>query len=291
MDRFRQTVRRKLLGGLLGAAWGLAAPAVLRAESTPFRFGLTPVFLNNDSGLLARLQGWLEGALGRPVRFVQRRTYREITNLALVGDLDAAWICGYPWLDNRAALALVAVPLWRGRPLYQSYLIERAGGAAADLSDLRGNTYAFSDPDSNSGYLVTVSDLIARGDEPEGFFTRTFFTYGHRNVVRAVGSGLAQSGSVDGYVWEALARTEPELPAATRIVAQSEWIGHPPIVCPRAQAGSADIAAFRQALLTIADDPDGRAALDLLQLDGFVPGAEDLFDPIARRMALLTEEE
>ena len=90
MDRFRQTLRRKLLGGLLGAAWGLAAPAVLRAERAPFRFGLTPVFLNNDSELLARLQGWLEGALGRPVRFVQRRTYREITNLALVGDLDGA---------------------------------------------------------------------------------------------------------------------------------------------------------------------------------------------------------
>jgi len=291
MDRSRKTARRKLLGGLLGAALGFAAPAVLRAESTPFRFGLTPVFLNNDAELLARLQAWVEGALGQPVRFVQRRTYREITNLALVGDLDAAWICGYPWLANRAALALVAVPLWRGRPLYQAYLIERAGGTAADLSDLRGNTHAFSDPDSNSGYLVTVSDLLARGDEPEDFFTRSFFTYGHRNVVRAVGSGLAQSGSVDGYVWEALARTEPGLPAATRIVARSEWMGHPPIVCPRAREGTAEIAAFRRALLSMADDPDGRAALDLLQLDGFVPGAEHLFDPIARRMALLAGAE
>lgn len=291
MDRSRQTVRRTLLRGLLGAACSLAAPAILRAESTPFRFGLTPVFLNNDSELLARLQGWLEGTLRRPVRFVQRRTYREITNLTLVGDLDAAWICGYPWLANRAALSLVAVPLWRGRPLYQSYLIERAGGAADDLSDLRGNTHAFSDPDSNSGYLVTVSDLRARGDEPEGFFARTFFTYGHRNVVRAVGSGLARSGSVDGYVWEALAATEPDLPAATRVVARSEWMGHPPIVCPQARDGSAEIAAFRVALLTMADDPDGRAALDLLQLDGFVPGTQDLFDPIARRMALLAGAE
>jgi len=287
MDRPRQNVRRKLLRGFLGVAAGLAAPAIIRAEGPSFRFGLTPVFLNTDAELLARLRGWLEGTLGRPVRFVQRRTYREITNLALVGDLDAAWICGYPWLANRAALALVAVPLWRGRPLYRSYLIERAGGAAEDLSDLRGTTHAFSDPDSNSGFLVTVSDIISLGHVPEGYFSRTFFTYGHRNVVRAVGSGLAQSGSVDGYVWEALAATEPDLPGATRIVAKSEWMGHPPVVCPRTREGTAEIAALRRALLSMADDPDGRAALDLLQLDGFVPGTEDLFDPIARRMALL----
>ncbi len=291
MDHPRQTLRRRLLRGLLGAACGVAAPAMLRGQGAAFRFGLTPVFLNNESELLARLQGWLEGALGRPVRFVQRRTYREITNLVLVGDLDAAWICGYPWLANRAALALVAVPLWRGRPLYQAYLIERAGGTSGSLSDLRGDTHAFSDPDSNSGYLVTVSDLLARGHEPEGFFARSFFTYGHRNVVRAVGSGLARSGSVDGYVWEALARTEPGLPAATRIVARSEWMGHPPIVCPRAREGSAEIAAFRQALLSMAEDPDGRAALALFELDGFVAGTKELYDPIARRMALLAGAE
>jgi len=287
MHRSRHADRRRVLGGLLGAASGVAAPRVLAAGAARFRFGLTPVFLNNDAELLARLQAWLEDALGRPVRFVQRRTYREITNLALVGDLDAAWICGYPWLANRSALALVAVPLWRGRPLYQSYLIEGADGAAGGLADLEGGIHAFSDPDSNSGYLVTVSDLMARGREPESYFARTFFTYGHRNVVRAVGSGLAQSGSVDGYVWEALAATEPELPAATRIVARSEWMGHPPIVCPRGRAESAEIGRFRRSLLDMAEDPDGRAALDLLQLDGFVAGGADLYDPIARRMARL----
>ena len=61
-----------------------------------------------------------------------------------------------------------------------------------------------------------------------------FFTYGHRNVVRAVASGLAQSGSVDGYVWEVMREIEADLTARTEIVQRSEWLAFPPIACPRA---------------------------------------------------------
>ncbi len=66
-------------------------------------------------------------------------------------------------------------------------------------------------PDSNSGFLVTRALLAENRFLPGGFFSRTFFTYGHRNVIRAVASGLAQSGSVDGYVWEVMREIEPEL--------------------------------------------------------------------------------
>lgn len=53
------------------------------------------------------------------------------------------------------------------------------------------------------------------------------FTYGHRNVVRSVAGGLTRSGSVDGYVWEALSVAEPELTAQTKVIARSEWLGFP----------------------------------------------------------------
>jgi phosphonate transport system substrate-binding protein len=33
-----------------------------------------------------------------------------------------------------------------------------------------------SDPDSNSGFLVTASDLARSGDTPDGFVSRTIFT-------------------------------------------------------------------------------------------------------------------
>ena len=119
------------------------------------------------------------------------------------------------------------------------------------------------------------------GTSPDAFFARSFFTYGHRNVVRAVASGLAQSGSVDGYVWEALTVPEPALPAATRVVARSEWLGFPPIACLRDRADSPQMRALADALERMGQSPQGRAVLALLQLDGFPRAQPDLFDGIA----------
>jgi ABC-type phosphate/phosphonate transport system substrate-binding protein len=119
------------------------------------------------------------------------------------------------------------------------------------------------------------------GTSPEAFLARSVFTYGHRNVVRAVASGLAQSGSVDGYVWEALTVAEPSLPAATRVVARSEWLGFPPIACLRDRADSPRMRALADALERMGESPQGRAVLAMLQLDGFSQAEPDLFDGIA----------
>ena len=212
---------------LAGAGLALAQPAL--------NFGLTPVFLTNDLELLTKLEAYLAQKTGREITLVQRRTYEEITGLLLSGQLAAAWICGYPFVQYQDRLSLVAVPVWRGQPLYQSYLIARKGRDAHDIDDLKGDTHAFSDPNSNSGYLVTAALLAERKLKADQFFQKTFFTYGHRNVVRAVASGLAQSGSVDGYVWEVMASMEPDLTGSTEIVAKSELLGsrRSPVLRPR----------------------------------------------------------
>lgn len=274
-----------LLGGL-GLSAALARPLVA-ADSMPFRFGLTPVFLSSDLELLTELDAYLERRMGQPVQLVTRRTYQEITALLLAGELEAAWICGYPFVQHRDRLTLLAVPSWLGRPLYQSYLIVAADRAAESVEDLRGDVHAFSDPDSNSGFLVTQALLAEQGITPDAFFRNSFFTYGHRNVVRAVASGLADSGSVDGYVWEVMAELEPALTGQTRVLRRSEWLGFPPIATSRQLAGNAAVARFTAALLTMRDDPEGRALLDLLRLDGFVPGDAALFDGIAAKYDLV----
>ena len=273
--------RRSLLAGAAAIA-GLSANS-LRAMDV-FRLGLTPVFLDNDAEVVDRLRGAFAEALGLPVELEQRRTYEEVTGLLLEGSVDAAWLCGFPYLQHRKSLELMAVPVWNGRPLYQSYLITGSDNAAVTLADLRGGTHAFSDPDSNSGYLVTASDLARMQERPDRFFKRTIFTFGHRNVVRAVADGLVQSGSVDGYVWEALTKTEPDLTTRTKVISKSEWLGFPPF-CTRAdRAGEPAIRAMRLALLDMGKTAQGKAALDLLQLDRMAAAQPSLYDGIAKRM-------
>jgi phosphonate transport system substrate-binding protein len=282
VDSLGLPIRRRSFARLIaGAGTGLlAAPRALKAE-TPVTFGLTPVVVTSDFDVLAALATSLQTRLGRPVTLVQRRTYQEITALLLSGQLDAAWICGYPYVQFRDRLALVAVPLYKGQPLYQSYLIRTTDRPARRLEDLRGDIHAFSDPDSNSGHLVTSYKLSLLKETPSSFFRRTFFTYAHRDVIRAVASGLADSGSCDGYVWDVLAETEPGLVEATVVVERSEPLGFPPIACLGSRAGEPTVLAIQQALLTMADDEIGRQALRALRLDGFQRDDGRLFDRIA----------
>lgn len=259
----------------------MALPALAR---TTFRLGLTPVFLDNNAIVIKAIQKALEASLGVAIELEQRRTYKEVTGLLLDGAVDAAWLCGYPYLQHRASLALLAVPVWRGRPLYQSYLIAGVDNSAASLAELRGGIHAFSDPDSNSGYLVTVSDLARMGETPDRFFRRTIYTYGHRNVVRAVADGLVTSGSVDGYVWEVLTAEEPELTERTRVVSKSEWLGFPPVCARPDRLDTARVQAFKAALFDFSGTELGSDVLELLQLDGFTEADPSVFDGILARM-------
>ena len=259
----------------------MAVPAA--AADGVFRFGLTPVFLDSDVLLLQSLDRYLSERLAREVELVKRRTYQEITLMLLSGQLEAAWICGFPYIQYRDRLALVAVPLYRGNPLYQSYLIVNQGNDADDVEELAGDVHAFSDPDSNSGFLVTSALLAKMQLSPDRFFRHSFFTYGHRNVIRAVASGLADSGSVDGYVYDVMADLEPELVARTRVIRRSEWLGFPPVACRRHFRDDPSIIALAEALRDMPASQEGETILDMLRLDGFVDAEPGLFDGIAAK--------
>lgn len=275
--------RRRFLQ--LAATFAAAPQRTFGAEDIPLRIGLTPVFLDDQVGFLGRWRAWLEKKLQRPVVFVQRGSYREIVELLLARQIDFAWLCGFPYVRYQHRLQLVAVPLWRGRPVYQSYLIVPAEDEQSrSLLDLRGKVFAYSDPDSNSGFLYANFLIAQMGENPATFFSRSFFTWAHRKVIEAVGVGLAQGGAVDGYVWETLAKFHPSLTQATRIIQRSGDLGFPPFVA-REDISRTELENFRMLLLEMATDPQGGELLRSMQLDGFTVGSPALFAEIARMAA------
>lgn len=268
----------------LAAVWPLRAAA----DRSAMRLGLTKVFLDDQVAFLVAWRRYLESRLSRRIEFVQRQAYREIVDPLRDGQLDLAWICGYPFVRHRDRLRLLAVPVFDGAPLYRSYLIVSANDTSIrSLDDLRGNVFAFSDPDSNSGYLYTLYRLRERGATPSAFFSRTFFTWAHRKVVEAVAAGVARGGAVDGYVWETLARRHPELSSRTRIVERSPQFGHPPFVA-RVNLSQHEFGAMQDVLLGMVRDAEGQSLLRELNLEGFVRGEPRLFDGIAAMMRAVT---
>lgn len=277
MHRRRFLLSSCATAGLILAEKGAAMPAAAQREIS---IGLTPVFLDHQLEFLKQLRSYLSERLSAPVRFVQRGSYREIVDLIRVSKLDFAWLCGYPYVRFRREMRLLAVPLYFGNPLYQSYLIAASSDkTTTSLLDLHGKIFAYSDPDSNSGYLVPQYQLLRAGENPSTFFSRSFFTWGHRKIIEAVGVGLAQGGAVDGYVWDTLALVHPELTATTRVVSRSPELGFPPFVA-RSDIPEPVFRRMQQVLLAMSQDTQGAHLLKTLNLDGFVPGSDALFSDI-----------
>jgi phosphonate transport system substrate-binding protein len=277
--------RRDLLAAAFAAAW--LGPARALGQAPPLRIGVTPVIPDDRARFLGAWSDWLGARLGRPVVFVERSRYREILDLLLRGQLDLAWICGYPYVQHRDRLSLLAVPRFGGQSLYRSYVIVAADAPAHSFMDLEDGLFAWSDPDSNSGYLYPRYRIFKAGRDPDRFFRRTFFTWGHPRSITAVAEGLADGAAVDSYVWETLARRQPELTGATRIVERSPYFGFPPLVAGPALS-AADQGPIRQALTRQGEDAVGRALLADVDLDGFAVAGPDLYLEIARMAEELT---
>jgi phosphonate transport system substrate-binding protein len=242
------------------------------------------VFLDDEASFLATWGRYIEKRTGRPVQWVQKGSYREITDLMRADKLDLAWVCSPPYLRNRDKMVLAVVPLFQGKPLYQSYMIVPATDKTTKgFADLRGKIYAFSDPDSNSGWLAPQTAMKRADLDPNTHFRRTFFTWAHKKVVEAVAVGLAQGGSVDGYVWEALVLAHPELTSRTRVAWKSPWYGFPPVVA-RSSMRPDELRMLQDLLVGMKDDQEGRELLRRLDLDGFAREDDRVFDGVEKNL-------
>ena len=269
--------RQCLAAGLVACTSGVTGAT----ESPPvLRFGLTPVFLDDRVSLLRQWAEHLEHVLGMTVQFAQFSSYSQMVDAVRASQVHFAWICGYPYVRHRHEMRLVTVPVWRGRPLYQSYLIADKASSVRTVDDLQGRTFAYSDPLSNSGFLYPQHLLRSRGHDPARHFRKGFFTYSHRHVVDAVSQGLAEAGAVDGYVWETLAELSPAVTSRTRVMLRSPDFGFPPIVAPLSTPDSL-VRRFATTLHGMAGSEPGRKLLSGLRLDGFMHAQPPLFDSIA----------
>jgi phosphonate transport system substrate-binding protein len=256
------------------------------AVAEPIRIGVTPAILHDQYPVMLAFRQYVETKMGRPVELVPRNSYRQIIDMVRRGELDFAWVSAFPYvyLRHYFHIRLVAMPVLNGRPTFRAYLIVPAEDLTTDsILQLKDKVFAYADPYSHTGYVVPRYDLLKDGKNAKTFFARTFFTSGHKNVVRAVASGLADAGSVDSFVWDSLAVVAPQLTAKARIAARSAEFGSPPIVASH-NVSNSDLARMRGILIDMAENPEGSKVLRQMQMDGFVAGDPHAFDVVEAMM-------
>ncbi|RJX33355.1 MAG: phosphate/phosphite/phosphonate ABC transporter substrate-binding protein [Desulfarculus sp.] len=233
-----------------------------------------------------QILAYLGQKVGRPVDLVQKKTYAEINHLLDTGEIDVAFICSGPFAagGRRLGLHLLAAPQVQGETFYRAYLIVNAASAYRSLEDLQGRIFAFTDPDSNTGRLVPTYWLAEKNRRPEEFFSEVVYTQAHDNSILAVAKGLVDGATVDGLVWDYYQATEPQLTSRTRIIRKSQAFGIPPVVASR-HLSPESRQAVQEALLSMHQNPQGRAILAELRIERFVQARDEWYQPVRRILA------
>ena len=273
----------------------VARPGDQKSSKPPLRVAVAAMISPKETlEVYRQLLTYLGHKLGKDVELVQRKTYGEVNELLGKGLIDLGFICSGPYVTgkDRYGFVLLAVPEVHGHPTYSAYLIVNKASSFHRLEDLKGHTFAFTDPDSNTGRLVPLYWLAALHTRPEQFFGRVIYTYSHDNSILAVGRGLVDAAAVDGLIWDFYAQKNPAFTAKTRIIKKSEPFGIPPLVASR-QFPPAERERIQNVLFAMHQDPEGKKILAELMIDRFIPPRDDLYDTVRqmeKQLARLKDE-
>jgi phosphonate transport system substrate-binding protein len=228
--------------------------------------------------------------LGWPTQLTVGDSYQGLADAA-----DVAFVCGLPYVELVRHLGPVVEPIaapvlagerYRGRPIYFSDVIVHHDSPWHCFTDLRGRSWAYNEPHSQSGYGITRDLLVRRGDTA-GYFGKVVQAGWHERAVRMVAGGAVDAAAIDSHVLAVLLRDEPDLAGRLRVI---DSLGpstvQPVVAARRLSAGvKRDIAA---ALTAMADDPSAQPHLARALCQGFVPATDADYADIR---AMLTRAE
>lgn len=248
-------------------------------QANPIRVAIAAVI--SPQGTLESytpLLDYLGEQLDRPVVRVQGSSYAETNEILKAGLVDLAFVCtgAYVHGSDEFGMQILAVPEINQESVYYSWVITPIDSQIETIEDLRGRTFAFTDPLSLTGWMYPNFMLTQMGENSEAFFSQTFFTYSHDRSIHSVADGFADAAAVDSLIFNYLIKREPSLAEKIRIIHKSPAFGMPPVVVnPNIDPGLRD--NLQKILLNMADNPEGQAALATLGVDRFVTVAEDLY--------------
>jgi phosphonate transport system substrate-binding protein len=262
------------------------------SANPPLRVAVAAMISPSETfDLYRQLLSYLGGRLDRELEFVQRKTYGEINELLMRGQIDLAFICSGPYVSGKERYGFepLAVPEIKGSHFYHSYLIVHQESGFKSLEDLKGRTFAFTDPDSNTGRLVPTYWLAEMGARPETFFSRIIYTYSHDNSIMAVARGLVDAATVDGLVWEHYQARNPAFTSRTRVIKKSQPYGIPPLVASRHLARETR-EHLQKLLFAMHQDPEGKPILSELMIDRFIPLKEEWYAGLRQMQQYLAQK-
>lgn len=292
--------RRSVIGHLAFAATSiliLAAGPAFAAEPDrqgwpeKIRFGVVPTEGGADTRERFEPIGKvLEESLGVPVEIVSTSDYKGVVIAMENQQVEFGYFGPKAYIEaaKRAHAEALCVELNKdGERGYYSILIVPANSTIAKVEDAKGKKFAFTDPNSTSGFLIPAT-LIADQlkQPPEQFFGEVKFSGSHGTSILQVAAGELDIAATNDMDLNKMIEKGSVKRDAVKVIYKSEQIPGAPI------AGRADLPqslkdAFRDAMIKVGKDKSIR---EKLQNGGYEPVKDEEYDVMRAAIAYLDDQ-
>lgn len=248
---------------------------------------LTTCQAGNTHAVTAAIANYLAQQLNLETQFVIEPPWEECLQSVLAGRIQIGWMCGYPYVRETAVpnptIELLAMPVMAGsryqnRPIYFSDVVVRHDSPFATFADLRGATWAYNEPGSQSGYHIVRYRLAQLGKNGD-FFGKVVASGAHARSLAMIVAGEVDAAAIDSTVLATAVHENPALATQIRIIDTlgpspiPPWVIHKSVPAPLRQS-------IRQALTQLHRTPAGREILALGEMVRFETAVDTHYDPL-----------
>ncbi|MFA6788295.1 MAG: phosphate/phosphite/phosphonate ABC transporter substrate-binding protein [Arcobacteraceae bacterium] len=243
--------------------------------------GLTGVTLKEDIVTLMNLKNYLSTQANIDVNLKFAKSYSIMESFIINESVDIAYVCGstYVNLSKLNKVDLLAIPTNNHQTSYSSLIIAKENSSFQGLFDLKNKTFAMSDPDSNSGSLVPLYEIMKKGYSKDSFFQKVVYTYDHGESIQAVLSGFVDAASIDSMIYQAYITKNPEVKTHLKVIDQFDDYPIPPFIIRKNMNNSVKIR-LQNALLNMHNDRFGKEILHAMAIDNFIKPNTISYDKI-----------
>jgi len=193
----------KLLGTTaLALSMGLTALHATPSDwPKEINFGVIPVAGTSSlEKAFEPLTQHLEKSLGIKVNLKMSSDYAGVITGMSHKHIDVAYLGPKSYVEAalRANAEAIAIETDKdGLAGYRGYILTKGDSKLKTVEDIKGKTWAFTDPQSTSGTLVPTVMFSKKGIDPEKYFSKVIYSGSHEASILSVKSGKVDAASTN----------------------------------------------------------------------------------------------
>jgi len=219
----------------------------------------------------------LTNETGMQFKWLGSKTYDDVIKKIQTGHADIGYVGAFSYVvaQDSFGVKIICRTFSSGKQeFYNSMIITRKDSGIHSLQDLKGRRFSFTDPQSTSGYLFPLAQLMASGVS-ENDFSEVRFLKRHANSLIAVYKGHVDAGAISVTAFDKvdIKMDELEVLWKSEPIYRGLWI-------TRKDLDDELFNKLQQAMLKMSDSPKSEAVFNKLTTKGFVTGKDSDYDNV-----------